>query len=464
TFMPHKPDLVFPDAPTVYETVPIVFHKAPSFVQSTKHVKTPRPSVKPVKHPIPAKNLRKDFLKSRGHRHSWNRKSCFVCKSLTHLIKDCDYYEKKMVQKPVKNHAMRGNHQYYAKMTYPYPYRHVVPTTVLTRSRLVPLTATRPVTTVVPQTKVQHQRPTKHGVNAVQGVKGNWGNPQHALKDKGVIDSGCSRHMIGNISYLFDFEEINGGYVAFGGIPKSDTKCLVLSSDFKLPDDYHNRVLVTKPHNKTPYELLLGRTPSIGFMRSFGCPMTILNTIYPLDPQNTDANATFEVKEPESAVHVSPSSCEKTKKHDDKTKSKAKGKSHVELSTGVRNLSEEFEDFSDNSINGVNAASTPVTVVGQNSTNNTNTFSAAGPSNIVVSPTLRKYSYVDPSQYPDDPNMPALEDITYSDDKEDVGAEADFSNLETNKIPVLFQQLESIKIILLHKSLVIYLQLLKPGV
>nr|GEW52127.1 RNA-directed DNA polymerase, eukaryota, reverse transcriptase zinc-binding domain protein [Tanacetum cinerariifolium] len=36
------------------------------------------------------------------------------------------------------------------------------------------------------------------------------------------------------------------------------------------------------------------------------------------------------------------------------------------------------------------------------------------------------------SQYPDDPNMPELEDITYCDDEEDVGAEADFTNLETN--------------------------------
>ncbi|GJW66857.1 putative ribonuclease H-like domain-containing protein [Tanacetum coccineum] len=43
-----------------------------------------------------------------------------------------------------------------------------------------------------------------------------------------------------------------------------------------------NRVLVTKPHNKTPYELLLGRPPSISFMRPFGCPVTILNTLDPL--------------------------------------------------------------------------------------------------------------------------------------------------------------------------------------
>nr|GEY46262.1 hypothetical protein [Tanacetum cinerariifolium] len=70
-----------------------------------------------------------------------------------------------------------------------------------------------------------------------------------------------------------------------------------------------------------------------------------------------------------SLKFISPSSSAKTKKHDDKTKRKAKGNSPVELSTRVRNLSEEFEDFSDNSINGVNAASTPVTTVGQNSTN-----------------------------------------------------------------------------------------------
>nr|GFD28771.1 retrovirus-related Pol polyprotein from transposon TNT 1-94 [Tanacetum cinerariifolium] len=40
-----------------------------------------------------------------------------------------------------------------------------------------------------------------------------------------------------------------------------------------------NRVLVTKPHNMKPYELLLGRSLSIGFIRPFGCPVTILNTL-----------------------------------------------------------------------------------------------------------------------------------------------------------------------------------------
>ncbi|GJY47529.1 putative ribonuclease H-like domain-containing protein [Tanacetum coccineum] len=39
-----------------------------------------------------------------------------------------------------------------------------------------------------------------------------------------------------------------------------------------------NRVLVIKPHTKTPYELIRGRTPLIDFMKPFGCPVTILNT------------------------------------------------------------------------------------------------------------------------------------------------------------------------------------------
>nr|GEW70648.1 hypothetical protein [Tanacetum cinerariifolium] len=61
----------------------------------------------------------------------------------------------------------------------------------------------------------------------------------------------------------------------------------------------------------------------------------------------------------------------------------------------------------------------------------TNSFSAAGPSNVDVSSTHGKSSYVDSSQLLDDRNMRELEDITYSDDEDDVGAEADFTNLDT---------------------------------
>nr|GEU52866.1 putative ribonuclease H-like domain-containing protein [Tanacetum cinerariifolium] len=126
------------------------------------------------------------------------------------------------------------------------------------------------------------------------------GNPQHALKDNGVIDSGYSRHLTGNMSYLSNFEELNGGYVAFGGNPKggkisgkgkiktgkldfddvyfvkelkfnlfsvsqmcdkknsvlfTDTECLVLSPDFKLPDE--SQVLLRVPRENNMYNVNL---------------------------------------------------------------------------------------------------------------------------------------------------------------------------------------------------------------
>nr|GEZ95430.1 hypothetical protein [Tanacetum cinerariifolium] len=120
-----------------------------------------------------------------------------------------------------------------------------------------------------------------------------------------------------------------------------------------------------------------------------------------------------------------------SKKHDDKTKREAKGKSPIESLIGYRSLSAEFEDFSDNNINEDNVVDSLVPAVGQISNNNTNTFSADGPSNAAVSPTQGKSSYVDSSQLSDNPNMPEIEDITCSDDEEDVGAKDDITKLET---------------------------------
>ncbi|GJV43037.1 retrovirus-related pol polyprotein from transposon TNT 1-94 [Tanacetum coccineum] len=153
------------------------------------------------------------------------------------------------------------------------------------------------------------------------------GNPQMDLQNKGVIDSGCSRHMIVNMSYLTNYEEIDVRICAFGGNPKGGkitrkytiktgkaaqslfvartpqqngvaerrNRTLIeaartMLADSKLPTTFwaeavntacyvQNRVLVVKPHNKTPYELFHGRTPTLSFMRPFGCPVTILNTI-----------------------------------------------------------------------------------------------------------------------------------------------------------------------------------------
>nr|GEV97391.1 ribonuclease H-like domain-containing protein [Tanacetum cinerariifolium] len=169
-----------------------------------------------------------------------------------------------------------------ARMNHAHSNRHVVPIAVLTRLRLVPLNAARLVTIAVPQPTVKSSKPVKHVVNKAHSlikrpinhkpapkhrnfyktvtiVKVNKGNPHQDLKDKGVIDSGFSRHMTRNISYLSDFKEINGGYVKFGGNPKGgkitgkDTACVVLSSNFKLPDENH--VLLSVPRENNMYNV-----------------------------------------------------------------------------------------------------------------------------------------------------------------------------------------------------------------
>nr|GEV52225.1 hypothetical protein [Tanacetum cinerariifolium] len=48
----------------------------------------------------------------------------------------------------------------------------------------------------------------------------NYGNPQYTLQDQGIFDNGCFRHMTGNKSFLTEYQEIDGGFVAFGGSPK----------------------------------------------------------------------------------------------------------------------------------------------------------------------------------------------------------------------------------------------------
>nr|GFA33878.1 ribonuclease H-like domain-containing protein [Tanacetum cinerariifolium] len=169
-----------------------------------------------------------------------------------------------------------------------------------------------------------------------------------------------------------------------------------------------NRVLVTKPHNKTPYELLLGRTPSIGFMRPFGCLVTIINTLDPLGKFDGKADEGF-------LVGYSVSRSVPTWLFDIDTHTKSMN--YQPVTAGNQPT---LVQVSKNILMQIKQGREMFSNI------------AVGPSNTADSPTLRKSSYVDPSQYLDDPNMPALEDITYSDDEENVGAEADFSNLETS--------------------------------
>nr|GEV18636.1 retrovirus-related Pol polyprotein from transposon TNT 1-94 [Tanacetum cinerariifolium] len=434
-FMPPKPDLVFHTTPIVVETdhsafivqlsptksaqdishttrpmAPIIEdwvsdsedesepnnpQSAPSFVQTFKHVKPSRHSVQFVQAPILAATSKPTSPKSNYSSKRKNMKTCFVCRSVDHLIKD-----------------------------------------LLTKSKPVSVTAARPVSAAVP--KIMITRP-KHACNPKGGkisgkgkIKTDFKLPDESqvllrvprennmynvnLKDivpsgdliclfaKATIDESNLWHRrLGHVNFKTINKLVKGNLVR--GLPtkvfENLNTCVACkkgkqhrASYSLLPIPFwakavntacyvQNRVLVTKPQNKTPYELLHGRTPSIGFMRPFGCPVTILNTLdslgkferkvdegflvgYSMNSKafrvfnsrtrivqetlhNKDGDAAFDGKEhdaekPESAVNLSPSS--------------------------------NFEDYSEDSSNNVSAAGPIVPTAGQNYSNSTNPISA----------------------------------------------------------------------------------------
>nr|GEW97418.1 ribonuclease H-like domain-containing protein [Tanacetum cinerariifolium] len=90
---------------------------------------------------------------------------------------------------------------------------------------------------------------------ADMGRKGKAGSSQNHIDDKGYWDSGCSRHMTGNISYLSDFEPFDGGYVSFGQGGCKITECIVLGRNFKLLDDANILLRTPRQHNMYSIDL-----------------------------------------------------------------------------------------------------------------------------------------------------------------------------------------------------------------
>ncbi|GJT97633.1 ribonuclease H-like domain-containing protein [Tanacetum coccineum] len=129
----------------------------------------------------------------------FTKKACFVCRSLNHLIKDCDFHDKKMVQKPVLNNvkkgtsqrevkpvwnnAMRVNHQNFSNYR-----RNFVQTIVLTKSGIVSVSAARPINTAAPKSFVNA---AKTRPNAFQKSHSPSRRPfyqQTALKNRNLND------------------------------------------------------------------------------------------------------------------------------------------------------------------------------------------------------------------------------------------------------------------------------------
>nr|GFB77877.1 ribonuclease H-like domain-containing protein [Tanacetum cinerariifolium] len=286
TFMPPKPDLVFHTPPST-ENEHLAFNVQLSLTKSEQDLPS-RPSVPIIE----------DWVFDSEE------------ENMPQVTKNVPSFAQNLAQ---KSYASRDFHKHHAQMNHfkfplhkvsaaaPSKSKPVLTTTVRTISAVKPkFSKTRPNNASYAMSKsksplrrpfIRHPSPKPSisppmvnaakpsAVSAAQHNHGKKGNPQQALKDKGVIDSGCSRYMTGNMSYLSDFKELNKGYVAFGGNPKggkitgkgkiktgkldfddvyfvkelkfnrfsvsqmcdkknnvlfTDTECLVLSCDFKL--------------------------------------------------------------------------------------------------------------------------------------------------------------------------------------------------------------------------------------
>ncbi|GKB54196.1 hypothetical protein Tco_0904949, partial [Tanacetum coccineum] len=198
-------------------------------------------------------------------------------------------------------------------MTHPHPNRRFVPQAVLTRSGKINTagrsvnTAVIPVNTAGSKTTMNHPRPISNAYkkgylqvtrpfNKYSANKNNIfnkkvntfrvkdttarnravGNPQQKeYKEKGVIDSGCSRHMTRNKCYLLEYEDYDVVLFSLEMVKElkynlfsvsqicdnknnvlfTDTRCLVLSSDFNLLDE--SQVLLRVPRKDNIYSVEL---------------------------------------------------------------------------------------------------------------------------------------------------------------------------------------------------------------
>nr|GEV82642.1 hypothetical protein [Tanacetum cinerariifolium] len=162
------------------------------------------------------------------------------------------------------NNYTRVNYNYSTKKAHPSAHKNMALKAVLMKTGQRPLNTVRPVNIAHPKTTGYSARPMSRFSKSAQLT----GNPQLELQEKGVIDSVCSRHITGNMFYLSEYEEIHGGYVAFGGDPKGgkitskDTECVVLSPDFKLLDE--SQVLLRVPRKNNMYSVDLNNVTSLG--------------------------------------------------------------------------------------------------------------------------------------------------------------------------------------------------------
>ncbi|GJW18409.1 retrovirus-related pol polyprotein from transposon TNT 1-94, partial [Tanacetum coccineum] len=241
-----------------------------------------------------------------------------------------------------------------------------------------------------------------------------------------------------------------------------------------------NRVLVIKPHNKIPYELIRGRTPLTDFMKPFGCPVTILNTRDHLGKFDGKADEGFfvgysvvckamrvfnkmtriveetlnirflentpnEIKlmvlqelkitllqVSEEDAEEKPTEMDENRASDKDGKDDQATRSEIE-----RLLQQEKQTVHPNSTNIINTIITPISAVGPSFAND----DLSSPVNVAeASNEFEEHLFERFSPFKNAFTLPPISNVTLMDDTrifgnayadEDVGAEADLNNLDT---------------------------------
>ncbi|GJY90102.1 ribonuclease H-like domain-containing protein [Tanacetum coccineum] len=234
-------DLQATDKPSLKR---IEFTNARNESVKPKQAKKPRITTQNPK--VDRRDWNEKMTQKLGLGFGFTKKACFVCGSYSHLIKDCDFHEKRMAKKSVLKNTRKNTGQRFGR----------VPVSATKQSSLRATTSTstfRPVNTATytnrvnvsklktnafhkshspiirsfykstaPNTRISNEKVNTVRVNGVNTagqttVSAIKGNPQQALKNKGKFDNGSSRPMTRNKDFLTDYQDIDGGFFAFSG-------------------------------------------------------------------------------------------------------------------------------------------------------------------------------------------------------------------------------------------------------
>ncbi|GKB11715.1 retrovirus-related pol polyprotein from transposon TNT 1-94 [Tanacetum coccineum] len=297
-------------------------------------------------------------------------------------------------------------------------------------------------------------------INHVQNPKGN---PQQALKNKGIFDSGCSRHMTGNKDFLLTIKTLMEVLFCFWWnsrcFAERKNRTLIeaartMLADSLLPTVFWaeavntacyvlNRVLVTKPYNKTPYELIIGRTTK-RLKKSVDARQSEEKNV------STQQYIVFPLWSSISSSYKSSDETYKNDTTDDATDETPVQKPASKNEQALKNCDTQEKITSAGSTNSFNTVSTPVNIASAS-----RTFSLVGPSSGALFVPFGGSFFIDVANLPHDPLIPELEDTVeiqstgiFSNAYDDhdletlntpyadqvVGAEADFNNMEPSTV------------------------------